>query len=121
PRTARPAPVRPGPPQLGSAAAPSRPLAPAVSAGPSPPTPPAPKAGEATRAAPHMPPAPERKEGVRDARPNRVFSSPLARRLAREAGIDLARVQGSGPHGRVIARDVEATKSGRGIMPPAAT
>jgi pyruvate dehydrogenase E2 component (dihydrolipoamide acetyltransferase) len=51
---------------------------------------------------------------------NRVFSSPLARRLAKEAGIDLARVQGSGPHGRVIARDVEAAKSGRGLVAPAA-
>src|SRR5262249_11024657 len=33
----------------------------------------------------------------------RVFSSPLARRLAKEAGLDLARIAGSGPHGRVIA------------------
>src|SRR6478736_1889236 len=41
----------------------------------------------------------------------RVFSSPLARRLARDAGIDLARIQGSGPHGRIVARDVEAAKS----------
>ncbi|MFZ0115411.1 MAG: biotin/lipoyl-containing protein, partial [Xanthobacteraceae bacterium] len=38
----------------------------------------------------------------------RIFASPLARRLARDAGIDIARVTGSGPHGRVIARDVEA-------------
>jgi len=52
---------------------------------------------------------------------NRVFSSPLARRLAKESGIDLARVQGSGPHGRVIARDVEAAKSGKGLITPAAT
>ena len=37
---------------------------------------------------------------------NRVFSSPLARRLAKEANIDIGRIQGSGPHGRVIARDV---------------
>src|SRR5947209_7012179 len=37
---------------------------------------------------------------------NRIFSSPLARRLAKDAGIDLARIQGSGPHGRIIARDV---------------
>jgi pyruvate dehydrogenase E2 component (dihydrolipoamide acetyltransferase) len=51
---------------------------------------------------------------------NRVFSSPLARRLAKEAGVDLARIQGSGPHGRVIARDVEAAKSGRGLIAPAA-
>jgi pyruvate dehydrogenase E2 component (dihydrolipoamide acetyltransferase) len=50
---------------------------------------------------------------------NRVFSSPLARRLAKEAGIDLARIQGSGPHGRVIARDVAAAKSGRGLVVPA--
>ena len=50
----------------------------------------------------------------------RVFSSPLARRLARDAGIDLARVQGSGPHGRIIARDVEAAKSGKGLVASAA-
>ncbi len=37
---------------------------------------------------------------------NRVFSSPLARRLAKDAGIDIGRIAGSGPHGRVIARDV---------------
>jgi pyruvate dehydrogenase E2 component (dihydrolipoamide acetyltransferase) len=46
---------------------------------------------------------------------NRVFSSPLARRLAKEANIDLARVSGSGPHGRVIARDIEDAKSGKGL------
>jgi pyruvate dehydrogenase E2 component (dihydrolipoamide acetyltransferase) len=45
----------------------------------------------------------------------RVFSSPLARRLAKESGIDLARVSGSGPHGRVIARDIEDAKSGKGL------
>jgi pyruvate dehydrogenase E2 component (dihydrolipoamide acetyltransferase) len=50
---------------------------------------------------------------------NRVFASPLARRLAKEAGIDLARIQGSGPHGRVIARDIAAAKSGKGLAPPA--
>jgi pyruvate dehydrogenase E2 component (dihydrolipoamide acetyltransferase) len=50
---------------------------------------------------------------------DRLFSSPLARRLAKDAGIDLARLQGSGPHGRVIARDVEAAKSGRGLAAPA--
>jgi pyruvate dehydrogenase E2 component (dihydrolipoamide acetyltransferase) len=50
----------------------------------------------------------------------RTFSSPLARRLAREAGIELARINGSGPHGRVIARDVEEAKSGKGLKAPAA-
>jgi pyruvate dehydrogenase E2 component (dihydrolipoamide acetyltransferase) len=51
---------------------------------------------------------------------NRVFSSPLARRLAKEAGIDLGRIAGSGPHGRVIARDVAAAKEGKGLRTPAA-
>ncbi|HEX3337599.1 MAG TPA: pyruvate dehydrogenase complex dihydrolipoamide acetyltransferase [Pseudolabrys sp.] len=50
---------------------------------------------------------------------SRIFSSPLARRLAKEANVDLNRVQGSGPHGRVIARDIEQAKSGKGLRPPA--
>ena len=50
----------------------------------------------------------------------RTFSSPLARRLAREAGIELARITGSGPHGRVIARDVEDAKAGKGLKAPSA-
>jgi pyruvate dehydrogenase E2 component (dihydrolipoamide acetyltransferase) len=50
----------------------------------------------------------------------RIFSSPLARRLAREAGIEISRVVGSGPHGRIIARDVEQAKSGKGLKAPAA-
>ena len=51
---------------------------------------------------------------------NRVFSSPLARRLAKESGIDLGRITGSGPHGRIIARDVAAAKDGKGLKGPAA-
>jgi pyruvate dehydrogenase E2 component (dihydrolipoyllysine-residue acetyltransferase) len=51
---------------------------------------------------------------------NRVFSSPLARRLAKEAGIEIGRIAGSGPHGRVIARDVAAAKEGKGLTAPAA-
>jgi pyruvate dehydrogenase E2 component (dihydrolipoamide acetyltransferase) len=51
---------------------------------------------------------------------NRIFSSPLARRLAKDAGLDLARVPGSGPHGRVIARDIEDAKSGKGLRAPGA-
>jgi pyruvate dehydrogenase E2 component (dihydrolipoamide acetyltransferase) len=49
----------------------------------------------------------------------RVFSSPLARRLAKEAGIDLSRINGSGPHGRVVARDIDQAKSGQGLKPAA--
>ena len=48
------------------------------------------------------------------ARPDgRVKASPLARRLAREQGIDLAQLQGSGPEGRIVAEDVE-----RGVVAP---
>ncbi len=50
---------------------------------------------------------------------SRIFSSPLARRLAKEAGIDIGAIQGTGPHGRVIARDIDAAKSGKGLKAPA--
>jgi pyruvate dehydrogenase E2 component (dihydrolipoamide acetyltransferase) len=50
----------------------------------------------------------------------RIFSSPLARRLAKEAGIEIGRINGSGPHGRIVARDVEGAKSGKGLKAPAA-
>jgi pyruvate dehydrogenase E2 component (dihydrolipoamide acetyltransferase) len=50
---------------------------------------------------------------------DRIFSSPLARRLAKEAGIEIGRIQGSGPHGRVVARDVAAAKEGGGLRAPA--
>jgi pyruvate dehydrogenase E2 component (dihydrolipoyllysine-residue acetyltransferase) len=50
----------------------------------------------------------------------RIFASPLARRLAKEAGIDIARIAGSGPHGRVVARDVEQAKAGGALRAPAA-
>ncbi|MEX2465804.1 MAG: pyruvate dehydrogenase complex dihydrolipoamide acetyltransferase [Gemmatimonadota bacterium] len=47
----------------------------------------------------------------------RVKASPVARRLADEAGIDIERVQGSGPGGRVIKRDVEEAKE-KGVAEP---
>jgi pyruvate dehydrogenase E2 component (dihydrolipoamide acetyltransferase) len=47
-------------------------------------------------------PAPQRASG------ERIFASPLARRIAREQGIDLSRIPGSGPHGRIVRADVEA-------------
>lgn len=42
---------------------------------------------------------------------NRIIASPLARRLAREEGIDLTTLKGSGPHGRIVRRDVDAAKA----------
>jgi pyruvate dehydrogenase E2 component (dihydrolipoamide acetyltransferase) len=49
--------------------------------------------------------------------PDRVLSTPLARRLANEGGIDIAMITGSGPHGRVKGRDVE---DARAVAPEAA-
>jgi pyruvate dehydrogenase E2 component (dihydrolipoamide acetyltransferase) len=43
----------------------------------------------------------------------RVFASPLARRIAKEKGIDLAALAGSGPHGRIVLKDVETAKPGQ--------
>ncbi|MBB4076831.1 pyruvate dehydrogenase E2 component (dihydrolipoamide acetyltransferase) [Bartonella fuyuanensis] len=46
-----------------------------------------------------------------DKRRSRRFASPLARRLASQAGLDLSLIAGSGPHGRIIKRDVEKAMS----------
>ncbi len=45
----------------------------------------------------------------------RVFASPLARRIAKEKGVDLASVTGSGPHGRIVKADVEGAKPGAAV------
>ncbi|OLP60064.1 pyruvate dehydrogenase complex dihydrolipoamide acetyltransferase [Xaviernesmea oryzae] len=50
----------------------------------------------------------------------RTFSSPLARRLAKEAGLDIAAISGSGPHGRVVKSDVEKAVAGGAKPAPAA-
>jgi pyruvate dehydrogenase E2 component (dihydrolipoamide acetyltransferase) len=42
---------------------------------------------------------------------SKIFASPLAKRLAKEAGLDLATLKGSGPHGRIIERDVLSAKA----------
>jgi len=72
------------------------------------PTPAAPAQGGGETAAPAKPApaAPVAADG------SRVFASPLARRLASAAGLDLKNIKGTGPHGRVIKSDVEAAKSG---------
>ncbi|MGI0527870.1 pyruvate dehydrogenase complex dihydrolipoamide acetyltransferase [Rhizobium giardinii] len=51
---------------------------------------------------------------------NRTFASPLARRLAKEAGVDVSAISGTGPHGRVVKRDVETAVAGGGLKPAAA-
>ena len=49
---------------------------------------------------------------------DRVSASPLARRMALQAGLDLASLTGSGPHGRVVKTDVEAALSGGAVEMP---
>jgi pyruvate dehydrogenase E2 component (dihydrolipoamide acetyltransferase) len=44
------------------------------------------------------------------------FTTPLARRMASERGIDLSRISGSGPHGRIVARDVETAPAAGAAM-----
>jgi len=54
---------------------------------------------------------PERVRGASQSS-DRIKASPLARRMAEQAGIDLAAIQGSGPNGRILKRDVEAAGKG---------
>jgi pyruvate dehydrogenase E2 component (dihydrolipoamide acetyltransferase) len=104
--------------------------------------------GEGGEAAPAPAPAPEKKEEPKaeapkvEAKPEpaktnghaapaaaaapapkaegeRVFASPLARRIAAQAGVDLKSIQGSGPHGRIIKRDVEGKTGGEPAAAPA--
>jgi pyruvate dehydrogenase E2 component (dihydrolipoamide acetyltransferase) len=58
--------------------------------------------------------------GAGQATGNRVFASPLAKRIAKDAGIDIASVRGSGPHGRIVEKDVRAALQGGGAKPAAA-
>lgn len=89
---------------------------PAKAAAPAPkpaaaPSAPAPAAPATTSVAAAPPPAPavapqpsaHQANGV-----ERIFATPLARRLAKDGGLDLTRIAGSGPHGRIIERDIKA-------------
>jgi pyruvate dehydrogenase E2 component (dihydrolipoamide acetyltransferase) len=64
------------------------------------------KAAPAPAAAPKAAPVAAKADGAR------VFASPLARRIAAQNGVDLNAVKGTGPHGRIVKRDVEGVKGG---------
>jgi pyruvate dehydrogenase E2 component (dihydrolipoamide acetyltransferase) len=86
----------------GAAAKPSPAPAPApAAAAPAP----APAAPAPAAPAPAAAPAPK-------ATGERVFASPLAKRLAEQKGVDLKAVQGSGPHGRIVAADIDRAQPG---------
>jgi len=102
---------------LAKAGAPKPPpaAAPAPAAAAPPPAPPQAAAAPAPAAA--TAPTPAAATG------DRVFASPLARRMAQQAGLDLARLNGSGPHGRIVKADIDAALAGgvpAAAKPPAA-
>jgi pyruvate dehydrogenase E2 component (dihydrolipoamide acetyltransferase) len=99
--------------------------APAPAPAPSPSPQPSPQRGEGERAETTLSP-PGRGLGEAAAHPaatsgnghaGRIFVSPLARRLAAEKGVDLASIQGSGPHGRIIRADIEGARAGAPSAP----
>ncbi|HUC16862.1 MAG TPA: pyruvate dehydrogenase complex dihydrolipoamide acetyltransferase [Acetobacteraceae bacterium] len=87
---------------------------PAASSAPSPSPAPAPASPAPTAAAPPQapilasPPAALQKGNGATAPPGRIFASPLARRMAAQAGLELAALKGSGPNGRIVRTDIEA-------------
>ncbi len=80
----------------------------------------APAKAEAPKAAAPAAPAPAAPKSDSG---ERIFSSPLARRIAAQNGVDLKAIKGTGPHGRIVKRDVEgATQTaGKGAAQPAAS
>ena len=110
-----PTPVPTGPADSqGEAAAQAQPSGGAAPTAAPPQPPPPPRTASPRPAAPQAPAAPATPAPTRSA-DGRQRSSPLARRLASERGIDLGTVSGSGPGGRVVKRDVESW-----IAPPPA-
>jgi len=69
-----------------------------------------------TRSQPAPPPSPAAAPPPADA--TRVKASPLAKRIAKDSGVDLKLVQGSGPGGRVIKRDVESAPAPKATAAP---
>ena len=75
------------------------------------------EAPKAEAAKPEPAPAPKKGNGAAPAAPQRaagerLFASPLAKRMAQQAGIELGALSGSGPHGRIVKRDIEAALEG---------
>lgn len=66
------------------------------------------KAAPAKTASAQTDTAPAEKAAPRSGDGTRIFASPLARRIAKDAGLDLGSIAGSGPHGRIVKADVEA-------------
>ena len=70
------------------------------------------EARKAETARPDAAPAPAAKPAPTTADGARIFASPLARRIAAQSGVELKSIKGTGPHGRIVRRDVEAAGKG---------
>jgi len=106
-------------PDAAPAATPPREVAPPSPAAPNrPPQPAPPQPSPPPAAAPAVAPAPAAGNG-HDSGGERIFASPLARRMAKQAGIDLAAIKGTGPSGRIVRADIEAAQSGARPAPAA--
>ena len=95
--------------------------APAVAPAPAPaetPAATAPPAELTTPAPAPAPPAPVPDAAPPVAQGERIFASPLARRMAEKAGLDLAAIQGTGPRGRIVKADIEGALSGGTVVAP---
>ncbi|WP_372786110.1 pyruvate dehydrogenase complex dihydrolipoamide acetyltransferase [Phenylobacterium sp.] len=100
----------PPPPKADAA-----PEAPKAETAPAPAPAPAPQPAAAPPAQPAAPaPVAKAADG------QRIFASPLARRIAEQKGLDLASLKGSGPHGRIVKADVEGAQPGQAKAPGAA-
>jgi pyruvate dehydrogenase E2 component (dihydrolipoamide acetyltransferase) len=72
-----------------------------------------PEGGTANTDLPPLPDIPAPVEAQAEGEQRRIFASPLARRLAAEAAIPLTEIQGTGPRGRILRRDVDEAAAGR--------
>jgi pyruvate dehydrogenase E2 component (dihydrolipoamide acetyltransferase) len=69
---------------------------------------------ESASALPPTPVPPPARPGNGQDRGERIFASPLARRMAKQAGIDLSALKGSGPGGRIVKADIDAAQAAGG-------
>ena len=72
---------------------------------------------EPAREAPPAPGGVAERPPAQTGRGERIAASPLARRMASQAGLDLAAIQGSGPKGRIVKADIEAVLAGGSATP----
>lgn len=86
--------------KVGGTPAPAKPVIPSVAEGPQ-------------KVAPAAKPDPSATlRSAQDDKGGRIFATPLAKRIAKDKGVDLKNVKGSGPHGRIVKADIEGAKAG---------